>query len=329
MKRKREAAAVVLAAALLLTALSAAGWALTPKLYQSGTVWERYAKEPDNSIEVLFLGSSIVYCDVAPAEIYRHGGPSSYLICGPEQTLPQAYYALRLACRSQSPRAVFLELNGLYFTPAEEHAVENVAFMPWGRERLAASFNTVSRRDLPGLLLPVLAYHDRWYSVTLQELRDKLRYEPDLFAGNVPTRTVRPQETLRERDLYSDYYAVALDYLKKTAAFCRERDMELYLYLAPGYTRLSRERQAALERDLAGLDHAAFLDFNSPALWAELGLDAQTDWRDTLHLNMSGAEKFSRWLADYLRGRGLAGEPELDEALWQSRVRAWAERRTA
>ena len=61
---------------------------------------------------MLFFGSSMVYCDVVPAIIWEETGLRSYVMAGPEQTIPITYYYLREACKTQSPQAVVIELTG-------------------------------------------------------------------------------------------------------------------------------------------------------------------------------------------------------------------------
>lgn len=298
-RKKREIISILLAALLLLALLLGAGWALLPKVYLSGTDWQRYRLEPEDSVDVFYVGSSMVYCDVIPAAAYEQTGLTGYVIGGPEQTIPLAYYAILQGLETQSPRAVALELDGMFFTAAEQHAPENLAFMPRGRIRLEGTLRAVQREDVPGLLLPVLAYHDRWNSLTIGELRDKLSPEPDPWRGYMLYTEAQPQTAFSERTGDTAGYAEALTYLGKIAALCRERDIALYLYLAPCTDRLDADTRALLERDAAALG-APLRDFSAPEEMEAMGLDMQTDFLDALHLNRSGAEKFSRALGDRL-----------------------------
>ncbi|MBR1456189.1 MAG: hypothetical protein IJ594_03390 [Oscillospiraceae bacterium] len=322
MNRRRECISILLALALLLALLLAAGWALVPELYISGTNWKRYRSEPAQSVDAIFVGSSMVFCDVAPGVIYENSGVTSYVVAGPEQSMAASYYYIRQALRTQSPKIVFLELGGMYFSLDEEHATANVAFLPRGRDRLEATFHAARREDIPGLLLPVLAYHERWYSVTLRELADKLGRGTDLYAGYTPHKASEPQEKTGVRSLGPEYADDALAWLGRIADFCRERDVQLVTYLAPAMRRLPEGSRRILERDVAAIPDVGYIDFNAQDELRTLGLDAQSDWFDSLHLNAAGARKFSVRLAQLLAQRGLPATEGEDAALWQARVEA-------
>ena len=83
-----------------------------------------------------------------------------------------------------------------------------------------------------------------------------------------------------------------------------------------------------MRKDLAELEQAVFVDFNDAM--SEMSIDDSVDWLDPIHFNCRGAEKFSRYLADFLcdelRLDPTEGE---DEALWQSRVDHFAAKRGA
>ena len=318
--KKKELLSILLSLLLLSLLLAAASWAFLPKIYSSGLDWSRYRLEAENSVDVLFAGSSMVYCDVAPGAVYARSGVTGYLVSGPEQTVPMAYYIVREACRTQTPKAVFLEMHSMFMGPDEQYAPENVLLMPLGRNRLEAVFHTVERQDIPGLLLPVLAYHDRWIDLSPGELRERLRPEIDLYAGYMLYTDSEPQGAPAPRELSADCCGAALDYLGRLADYCAERGIALYLYLAPSCAPLSAAAVEKLEADVEGLGCAAFVNFNSEENLKRLALDPERDWLDYLHLNLYGAQKFSAALGDYLLEQGFAPSANADAGLWQQRA---------
>ena len=87
MKKKKEALAVVVTAALLAALLHGAGWLLLPYADYNGTDWRRYAREPENSVDVLYVGSSLVFCDLDPVGIYGRCGVTGFNVAGPQQSM--------------------------------------------------------------------------------------------------------------------------------------------------------------------------------------------------------------------------------------------------
>lgn len=92
MKKKKEALAVVVTAALLAALLHGAGWLLLPYADYNGTDWRRYAREPENSVDVLYVGSSLVFCDLDPVGIYGRCGVTGFNVAGPQQSMAISYY---------------------------------------------------------------------------------------------------------------------------------------------------------------------------------------------------------------------------------------------
>ena len=75
MKKKcKEWIALLLALAVLIGTLTCLTRIMTPKQHDYGSVWGHFLKEPADSLDVMFFGSSIVYCDVAPAIYWRDSG---------------------------------------------------------------------------------------------------------------------------------------------------------------------------------------------------------------------------------------------------------------
>lgn len=327
MKKKRifpEIAAIVLSAALLFALLAAAGAAAVPFGNGFGATWGAYRAEEPESADVLYFGSSMVYCDVAPAIVYDETGLTGFVMAGPEQTMAITYYYVREALRSQSPQAVCVEVSGLFFDRYQNFTMANLVQMPWDFNRLGAVVHGARPSEMAEALFPVLAYHERFYSEDLAVLRAQLSPQPDIHAGYTPLHGGTPPEAVGYRaDLGDEAYAEALGWLKKISDYCRKQGVTLILYQAPSYQRPTPERQAQLERDAAALGDV-FWDFNDPERFGALGLES-SDWYDALHFNMLGAEKFSRALARELAALGVQpGEP--DAALWQRRVKEfyWA-----
>ena len=75
---------------------------LIPKRYDYGATWSMYQQEEEDTVDVMFFGSSLAYCDVIPSVIYEESGVTSYVMAGPEQTMPVTY---RYVSRPARPRA--------------------------------------------------------------------------------------------------------------------------------------------------------------------------------------------------------------------------------
>lgn len=324
MNWKKELAGLLCLLLALVLFCSAATAVLLPKRYDYGAVWGMYQKEPEDSVDVLFFGSSLVYCDVVPAVIYEETGITSFVMAGPEQTFPVTCRYLRESCKTQSPKAVLIEATGLLFGKTNRSLKVNLTYLPWGVERLASIWEDADPQDRMGLLFPPYAYHDRWDKLEPSDWQEGLwGYEPDPMAGYTFLDRAAPMERPTVRD-YQEDYSYTLSFAEEMVAYCREQGITPVFYLSPNISQPGPELTARMKADLTALG-AEFWDFNEDL--NSLGLDLSTDFFDTLHFNYRGAEKFSRLLADRIAGLGVEPSGGEDRALWQERIDAFAERK--
>ena len=312
--------AFFLALLLFLSLTWLAGWLLMPQRKEYGSLWEQYRQEPADSLDLLFFGSSIVYCDVAPAWIWAESGLRSWVMAGPEQTLALTYYYMKEALKTQSPRLVVLEGSSLLFRKYQDYSRANISTMPFSLSRFAAVFRAAERSEWKGLLFPLYNYHARWTEAEWPELEEHLRPETDMMAGYTPLARSIPQEPRINHDRVpeEETYLSNLSWLKKIRDLCEKKGISLLVYLSPSAARTPREVTERIGADVEEMG-IQFLDLSDVA--PELGINDDLDWYDPLHFNISGAEKFSRWWGRTLDGE-LAPDPEAEQSFWQERLDA-------
>ena len=321
MKKRNELIAAILALAVFLGLGWTAGQLLLPPRTEYGSMWDAYLQEPAESEDILFFGSSLVYCSVIPAYIWEQSGLRSFVLAGPEQTMPMTLYSLREACRTQDPKLVALDCTAMFFPRYKNYTKANLSYMPMGTNRITATFRSAPAREWPSLLFPILYDHYRWREITPEELGKRLRPEQSETAGYTvltSTWTENVPEIWDEFSLENADYNRNLEYLREIRDFCAEREIALLLYLTPTASKLPEASLRAVREDTAALG-ITFEDFNEQL--PMLGIDDESDWYDCLHFNLRGAEKYSRWLAEYLAGRMEArAQSETETALWQRRA---------
>ncbi len=309
---------------------------LIPKRHDYGAVWDMYLKEPEDSVDVLFFGTSLAYCDVVPSVLYEQSGVTSFVMAGPTQTFPVTYRYLREAVKTQSPQAAFFEATWLFGERSNDSVKVNLTYMPWSMERLIPTFEETltesgeaeeERETRAGLLFPLYAYHDRWDELDRRDLTEGLfGYETDPLAGYTFLDQVTPIEefTLRQFEDQPDTYQRNLSYAQQAIEFCKEQNIRPVFFISPSTQRLSEEQTETLRRDLTALG-AEFVDFNGE-MFDEMGFDLSTDFFDPRHLNCRGAEKFSKYLASMLSQWEITPGGKGDAALWEDRREEFSSR---
>ena len=185
---------VSLCTLLLLVSTGFLGDRYMPQRTGYGATWHMFLQEDTDSIDVLCLGASYAYCSTLPAQLYRQTGFTVYDLCAPQLTLQQSYYYLREALQTQSPHAVYLEATGMFFDRYTDYTKVNIGYMPFGYNRLLATFRAAEPQQRLGLLFPLYNYHDRWTEVPVNALFAKRTDDAiDPWAGFTCLTEAQPQ----------------------------------------------------------------------------------------------------------------------------------------
>ena len=239
--------------------------------------------EPDDSLDVLFIGDSLILNSCMPLDMWHEYGCSSYVLSTLAQKLPETNSMLRLGTRRQHPRVIVFEVQPLF---------------------AKASFDDVYSMELQRIF-PVLRYHSRWRSATTADftltvsetdrfLHRGARVEPDIVAVDpeVASTYMTPSEAVAPIESFNSwYFARMLDYCRSIGA-----TPMLISVPCPNNWDMERHNAVAAWAKEHGIEYR---DFNLET--DEIGIDWQTDSKDGGdHLNHNGAAKFSSYFAGIL-----------------------------
>lgn len=330
--KKRQYGVLAATAILLILVIAfsvVATAALRPHRDNYGCLWKQYLQEPENSLDVLFLGTSIAYTDMIPAVIYRQSGLTSFSMAGPEQSMTESYYYLREATKTQSPKLVVLEVTGLLLDNEPDYDFINIDSMPQGLNRLQCMAQTVPSNEWIKYMFPLWVYHSRWAEVSEQEIRLQLEpASPDLNGGWTVLREVKAFDSYEPKlETYTEKsFQTGAEALRRIVDYCREQDISLLLCMSPRCNVMKPETVEKLHALLDTLD-ADFADFD--LMRDQIGIDDQTDFYDNSHLNVFGAEKFSCYLANYFVQTCAISPADAPSELWDARVQHYEDLRAA
>lgn len=318
--KKRKGAAFLCFTVVLLLFLTISSQVVLPKRENYGAVWDMYLKEPKQSVDVLLFGSSVVYCNVIPAVIYEETGISSFVMAGPDQTLPVTLSYIKEAVKTQDPSVIFVEISALFYPRENDSVKVNLCYMPWGWNRVEASWSQTTGEERLGLFFPLYAYHDRWKELTA---KDFLPAQPDPFAGYTFLSGEKQQAAVQGITLETteEVFQQNVLTLQEIDDFCKEREIRCVFYLSPGAQRLEGELKTKVEAFFVQCS-GEFWDLSQEDQWQLLSLNVEKDFFDQRHFNWHGAEKFSLWLGEELSNQILPENQE-DAALWQQRIEVY------
>ncbi len=247
-----------------------------------------YLAEPEDSMDILFLGDSLIYSGVSPLYMWNKYGITSYDCSIPSQKFVFANKFCKTFLEKQSPKIVFIETDTI--------------------------FRNLSPEDLATFyaeqIFSVFSYHNRWKSLNKRDLNPTIEYtriEP--FRGYRMSTKVNGAKS-------NDYYKETTDithvsktnfrYLENLKEMCDEKGAKLVILSMPcqknwNYKIHNGAEEAAKK---LGID---YLDLN--LVKDGLNMDWAKDTRDKgEHLNNYGAEKVSDYLGKYITSLGLTSD---------------------
>lgn len=320
---KKELLALLASILVVVVVLGTVTELVSPKRHNYGSDWGEFLQEEEDTIDVLFIGSSLTYCNIMPAIFWEETGLTAWNVTGPELTVPGAYHYLLEALKTQSPKVVFIEISAVLYERYTGFTKTVIGQMPWGLNRLEATLNEGESENLAGLLFPLYFYHSRWTELSDDDWKVfRSGYEKDMNAGYTYLNQYRvPAGYVVRTDAGHDTgnNARNLEYLLKIAQVCAEEGITPVFYESPAASTMPEELMGPVRETLAGIDGAVVVNFNDHR--DAIGAELEGDYYDALHYNAAGAVKFSRFLGQWVQ-ENLEAEPSGrgDDALWQARV---------
>lgn len=287
--------------------------------------WAGFYEKDRDTIDMLFIGTSVVHGGVDVNYLYHEYGFTSYDLSEDQMTAPNIYYFLKEALKYQSPQVVFVDVQPLSYKH-NSNSVSlhyNYDYMRQGLNRIQGIYEHPALART-GNLFPFIEYHDRWEELEETDFRYLFQDKTNMLNGHIvnrpsrdsiePTPYEKTDQTLSELG-----YVYTEENLSRIVSYCHEKGIECVLFRTPqSYSEAQAQYCDALER-YANENNIIFWNFNN--FYSEIGIDFSTDFLDGQHLNCVGSRKFTSFLGELISGefeymdhRGAEGYEEWDAA---------------
>jgi len=205
--------------------------------------------------------------------------------------------------------------------------------MPLTATKLRAiQASMMDKEEWLSYIFPLLRFHSRWSELDSEDFTYLFKRDLITHNGYLMRIDVKPVGTLPTVKPLADYSfdEICWEYLDKMTELCKNNGIELILVKAPSiYPHWYDEWDSQI------VDYAAENDlmfFNSLRLTEEIGIDYSTDTYDAgLHMNLSGAEKMSRYLGRILTDEFGLVDRRQDPALatlWSGKKAAYEQQKS-
>ena len=290
--------------------------------WPSTSTYKQFYKMDRDSVDVLFLGSSVVANAFVPQVIYDEYGIRSYNLSAEQQSLFLNYYWLKEALRFQSPKVVVLDLKflcdmheGSPINMDEGLIRKSLDPMKWSPVKMEAVHTLCGLDDNQtekSYYLSNIRYHGRWTDLNEYDFDKEYMYSVPLY-GYAPTDVLGEDtfDTYIQGDtgITTDFQPVMQEYLDKIVALCNENGITLVTIDLPG--NYMDDAINNTHQLYSQFNHVDYYNLCSTELYNQIG--AVLPYENVVnHQNYAGAIKTSHFIGGLLRNNyGI--QPTVDQ----------------
>lgn len=278
-----------------------------------------YKNEPENSIDVLYFGTSEIYAGVFPTAIYHKAGITSFNFAISYKSAITTYYQLEYALKTQTPDLVMCDFAALFSDslPNNNEAIYRkvVDTMPDYHVKYNLIKDLCAEDDTQSALsyyFPLLRYHSMWNDLNSENFEKDYIYDTEYgqykqgcllsnadynedYDGQV--YKIAP-ELWQVESKDSELSSVSVKYYDKMIELCNNRGIKMVALIPPRISGASiKAAQWGVTKDYLESRDVDIIDYNTYEAVSELNLVLEEDYYNAGHLNYKGAVKLSEDLA--------------------------------
>ena len=326
---KKKVFKIVLLALCVAVTLGLLQALLVPKYIEENEegvlAGEYYANAGSN--DVLFVGDCEVYSNFSPITLWQEYGITSIIRGTPSQTIWQSYYMIEDTLRYETPKVVVYNVFSMQYDKPQSEAYNRLALdgMKWSKVKYnAIKASMTDEETVTSYVFPLLRFHSRWSELRGEDFKYMFRSLQLSHNGYVMRVDTKPVTELPQPVPRADYSFSETDWywLNKMKDLCTARGIKLVLIKSGScYPHWFDEwdKQIVDYAEKNNLTYINFLQHQS-----ETGIDYTKDTFDAgLHLNLSGAEKSSRWFGTFLKDMPGVTDRRDDKGLtnlWNAKI---------
>lgn len=261
--------------------------------------------QPRDSIDVVFMGSSHIHCDINTAMLWEQHGIAAYDYSAAEQPLWITYYYLKEICKYQKPKLVVLDL----YSPARfkddyqyKWLNDNLMGVRFSIDKLQMLYVGCEPQYYTEYFPSIVRYHNR-YQICGRKDIDYLfskRDERAVFKGYTPYYSEVPQDEPGLAQPHSGGITIKSEqYLQKIIEYTKKSNINLFLIVSPYITTDEDELVYNRVHEIASNYGLEFISSNY--FYNEMELDFEKDFNDESHLNYIGSCKFTEYLGKVIK----------------------------
>ncbi len=274
--------------------------------------------EDENSLDVVIVGSSEVYCDYSAALAYEECGFTSYPYSTESNTALNYKAIIEEIKRTQNPQLIVIEINGAIYGDA--NLVKDVNLrrvsdnMPLNENKIELVEKNATS-DKIEYYVPFLKYHSSWDNLnnsfwwSLELIKDQVRgynYLKGIKNRSViyhPKSKVYRTDEIQSRKmaLFNKADVAFREFLEYLQGSGFTDDQILFVRFPHVVTtdNVSRYYRGNTVGDIVREYGFSYISFDSDN--PDIGIDTSHDFYNQEHMNIYGQQKFTKYFAKYLQ----------------------------
>ncbi|EYE88719.1 hypothetical protein Q428_06420 [Fervidicella metallireducens AeB] len=290
--------------------------------------WHEFYNMPEESIDLVFLGSSHAYRSFDPFVFDKEIGLKSFNMGSPLQKPVESYYVLKETLEYQKPSVVIFEVYWAIFNDEKYFSTKiwNFDSMKPSPAKFGYLLNVFDTDQYLSALFKSIRYHENTgeYIKILTGKGSKkfteINYniKPKNYKGKgfvIENKVAEKEDIVKEfkgrvKETTAEFRwdKKQIRYLDKIIKLCKEKNIELILVtapVAPSYFDAMQKYKYNYEdihnkvKEIALENKLEYIDYNLKN--SEAALFSDKDFSDNNHLNYEGAQKISLHLAKKLK----------------------------
>ncbi len=233
--------------------------------------------EKNNTIDVIFLGDSLVYNGISPMYIWKNYGFTSYDCAIPAATSKEIYEYAKVIVESQHPKLVFVEGDILYRKMKSVHAYKH-------------KFQDLKRH------FPLFTFHNNWKQIGKDEWINP--YKGFKYSSKV--KGLKQKRNIKITNKSNKIDSENIKYYEKMIKLFKDNNTEVIIIENPtiswNYSKHNGIEKFASENEIETIDLNII----------DLKLDWAKETKDRgVHMNYLGARKVTKYLAEYIKEKNI------------------------
>lgn len=341
MKRWKGSLEVVALCVAIIASLFISSHVLNHQFSSDELRVRAFYKEPENSLDMVLIGSSAAYTTFSSTVAWKEEGFTSYTLATSGAPMGIAKSMLKEVVKTQKPKLILIDLNGvLYDDEAEQREgmtrlwVDN---MPLSENKLETLDELTQGKDKLSWLFPLITYHQNW-----EKIKVCLRYtgyDWKLWTGSrLPySFTMRSISGTSDRKNLIDVtqyqekqelYPLSGQRFRELLDYLKENDMTnvAFFNMPRYYDKKMLPQRKLLNQAIAMAEAEGFQVYDFDREIARMNLDPNKDYYNSGHLNMNGQRKATKYIAKRLnQDHHLSdgGHSEAIRDLWDQEYEAY------